>query len=47
MAFLKYEDVVVEIGSESIFADTASINVNASVAESRNIYGENNEKHLA
>ena len=40
MAFLKYEDVVVEIGSESIFADTASINVNASVAESRNIYGE-------
>tara|TARA_Y100000034_G_scaffold64771_1_gene78398 strand:- start:5985 stop:6758 length:774 start_codon:yes stop_codon:yes gene_type:complete len=40
MAFLKYEDVVIELGNESIFADSASINVDASVVESRNVYGE-------
>ena len=40
MAFLKYEDVVITLGNEKIFADTAGINVDASVAESKNIYGE-------
>ena len=33
MAFLKYEDVVITLGNEKIFADTAGINVDASVAE--------------
>tara|TARA_Y100001937_G_scaffold96442_1_gene131117 strand:- start:961 stop:1734 length:774 start_codon:yes stop_codon:yes gene_type:complete len=40
MAFLKYEDVLVKVGNDDIFADTASINVEASLSESRNIYGE-------
>ena len=37
MAFLKYEDVLVKVGNDDIFADTASINVEASLSESRNI----------
>ena len=40
MAFLKYEDVVITLGNEKVFADSASLNVDASAAESRNVYGE-------
>ena len=40
MAFLKYEDVVVTVGNDKVFADSASISVDASMTESRNVYGE-------
>lgn len=40
MAFLKYEDVVITLGNDKVFADSAGINVEAPLAESRNVDGE-------
>jgi len=39
MAFLKYEDVLLKVAGESIFAQQASINVNTSLEPIRLIDG--------